>query len=82
LPDGVAVLDHDANAIYMPTQASAVETGKRHDLSASSIVLAAVCTSQGFIPAVEPGGASLHWHPPDAVLDGSDIYLTLRHLRI
>jgi hypothetical protein len=82
LPDGVAVLNHNANAVYAPTHASAVAAGKQQDIPTSSLVLAAVCASQAYIPAIDWDKVSRHGHPPDAVLDGSDTYLTLRNLRI
>lgn len=82
LPDGVASVDHDANAVYVPTPANAVAAGKQQDLPTSSLIWAALCVCQGANPTTDSDEVSPNWRPPDAVMDGSGTYLTLRNLRI
>jgi len=81
-PDGNS-LDHDADAIYLGGGTNCT-MGSSTQVSSTRFLLTAlqvpVATSICGIEAKEVRG--LPWRPPDQVLDGSEIYLTLRTLRI
>ncbi|WP_425619023.1 hypothetical protein NA78x_002752 [Anatilimnocola sp. NA78] len=82
-PAGKAV-DHDADAIYLVGGGTHSTLGSISQVPSTQVLLFAlqtpVATSICGIEAKEVRG--LPWRPPDQVLDGSEIYLTLRTLRI
>ena len=81
-PDGNS-LDHDADALYLGGGTNCTMVSSTQ-VSSARILLTTlqvpVATSICGIEAKEVRGLS--WRPPDQVIDGSEIYLTLRTLRI
>jgi hypothetical protein len=83
LPDSIADLGHDTNAVYAPALPLVVTAEKHHQPSTSTLILAANVAIQSVVPVTNTAdGRRAYWHPPDAVVDGSGIYLALRNLRI
>jgi hypothetical protein len=74
---------HDATAIYCPGNATAVSVEPQHVATLSLLLgLASFALCQPD-PVVELHDGGLdRGRPPDKVLDDSNIYLTLRNLRI
>jgi len=82
LPDGQNGVGHDATAVYCPGSVAAAPVVQQQVLYLS--LLSAVGTLSLCPPPAELGrGAGFgQGRPPDKVLDGSNIYLKLRNLRI
>jgi len=73
--------DHDAGAIYL-VHAGQVPIPNQVSTELASQFAGTVPDFE-YLATMWPILFSLaHWHPPDGVLDASDIYLTLRNLRI
>ena len=74
---------HDADAVFVPASSGPLSSSTSHESAESTSQLAADVP-----PIGSHGGAwpllrsAPMWHPPDAVQDGSDTYLTLRNLRL
>ena len=82
LSDGLRDAGHDATAVYCPGNATSASVGQQHGSYLwllSGLGILAIC--QSLQPELSCG--PFGWgRPPDKVLDDSNIYLTLRHLRI
>jgi hypothetical protein len=74
--------DHDANAVFVAKQTYIVSRTIHKDPASACqfVVLATLPNCLSDSRAIFDPFAL--WHPPDKVLDGSEIYLTLRNLRI
>lgn len=79
-PFGLVGLDHDATAVFVPVQASVPKTANDGGSAATAVLIPIVIYD--FTDVRLGLRRAPLWHPPDAVLDGSDTYLTLRNLRI
>lgn len=83
LSDGLNGNDHDANAVYVPLHAGAPSTNSQNESKAAASQIAATAVLTEVLRDAWPTVSSTPpLHPPGAVQDGSDIYLTLRNLRI
>lgn len=83
LSDGLNGTDHDANAVFVPLHAGAPSTTSQNvSKAAASQIAATAVLTEVFGDAWPSVSSTPPLHPPDAVQDGSDIYLTLRNLRI
>ncbi len=81
LGTGLSGVDHDTDAIFLPSQAAVVSNVKVQVVAAWELALLARIPDWLSDLQASPGPL-IQWHPPDAVLDDSDSYLTLRNLRI
>lgn len=82
---GLSGTDHDADAIFVfvSGQACTASTTSYKDLAASAWQLVALARLPDCLSDLQARlSPSFRGHPPDEVLDDSDIYLTLRNLRI
>jgi hypothetical protein len=83
LPNGLNGIDHDANAVFVPLQAGTLSTTGHNDTTAIALAIAAMTSPTVGVGDIWQNKLSTpRLHPPDAVQDGSERYLTLRNLRI
>lgn len=81
--DGLNCIAHDTNAIFAPSQVVAISIPAHNDTKAVAEQFAAVNLLTEIRSDIWPSlPCKQPLHPPDAVQDGSDTYLTLRNLRI
>ncbi len=83
LSNGLSSASHDANAIFVPVCANAFSVTSQDASPTTALQFVTIAT---LVNLLEDAWSCMRStrpvHPPDAAKDGSDIYLTLRNLRI
>ena len=75
--------DHDADAVFLANSSCSDWTAGQSNKSVAAWQIAALMPLPWNQTDIEPNTLEAPpWHPPDAVLDASETYLTLRNLRI
>jgi hypothetical protein len=76
--------EHDASAIFVSGQACTASPASPRDQGPLTWQTAPLAALPGWLGQLAGGvpSSAPRWHPPDEVSDASDIYLTLRTLRI
>lgn len=72
--------DHDVDAVFAPSNLKCVPQVVQTDVAMQSITLLTIALDLADVASAR--GFQFSRPPPDAVLDASDTYLTLRNLRI
>jgi hypothetical protein len=82
LPDGLNGVGHDATAVYCPGRVLAASVVQQDSLLSLLSDLGTLALSQPPAELRPCGGMFGRRRPPDEAVDGSNIYLKLRNLRI